>query len=49
MSDILKETIIRRVRRVNNTLLNMGYNWDEIEAFWRECIAEGRKRELEDG
>lgn len=33
---------IQRVMKVNKTLLDLNYTWEEIEAFWKECIEEAK-------
>ncbi len=35
-------TDIQRVMKVNKTLLELNYSWEEIEAFWKKCIDEAK-------
>lgn len=30
--------------KINNTLLEEGFNWEEIEIFWKKCIKKARKQ-----
>ncbi|NHN26780.1 hypothetical protein FIA58_013930 [Flavobacterium jejuense] len=32
-----------RVKKVNDTLLEKGYSWEEIETFWNKCITETKE------
>jgi len=34
--------IKKRVYRVNNQLVKLGFTWPEIKAFWQECIDEAK-------
>ena len=34
--------VIDRVKAVNKTLLDCGFNYKEIEVFWKDCIKQVR-------
>ena len=35
-----------RVYKVNETLHDLGYTWNEITQFWKDCIKEAVKNEV---
>lgn len=38
------EAIKTIIIAITDALIHLGYTWDEIEVFWKECIAEAQGR-----
>ena len=47
MEPQIKEEVFTRIKAINKQLFEKGYDWQDIERFWKECVYDVKVMDIE--